>query len=561
MRKRSGDEPERVASSGRLALYFTVRYSTSVIVLLAIAASGIRPDLEKLGAVLSAQVVLALGTHALAARGGHAIGLAVWVGMLTDVSALGAIVIMTGGAGGPLVFLFTVHSLAAGILLSSRAGFRMLVLSTLAIFGIDLAGSQGAFGLTTSGFPRGLEAIAALWILGGAATFFSVFNERELRRRNAELATIRQVTLDIADSLTLEEVFADLCKGVVEAFGFDAAAVLLREGELMRCAGAHGVTGSLESPIDLRGRISHALSLDTPLVTTGDQARRDGTLISLIGVRGYIAVPLADDGLLIATRAGRKGRPGLLRASEISALDRLSHHARLAVANARLHARVSEMAITDPLTGLANHGELQRRLSFEAGRIQRYTALRAQGHRLSLILLDIDHFKTYNDRFGHQAGDEVLKGVSAALRSAVRSFDVVARYGGEEFAVILPETAIEGAREVAERIRRAIAAYPFAPADGRKPVRVTVSVGVATAPENGQMPAAIIKRADTALYRAKEAGRNRVFHASDAPDVVAEVLPMDPTRRRREPAARPSRAVSKRAHAQSSLPRPRTPRA
>jgi diguanylate cyclase (GGDEF)-like protein len=250
-----------------------------------------------------------------------------------------------------------------------------------------------------------------------------------------------------------------------------------------------------------------------------------------------------------------------VRAHEIEALDRLAHHARLAVANARLHARVSEMAITDPLTGLANHGEMQRRLAFEAGRIQRYATLRARGHRMSLVMLDIDNFKSFNDRYGHQAGDEVLKGVAAALHQAVRGFDVIARYGGEEFAVILPETSIEAAREVGERIRRTIAAFPFAPQEGSRPVRVTVSVGVATAPENGQAPPALIKKADAALYRAKEAGRNRVFHASDAPDPVAEVLAMDLTRPRRGQAERPGRAGSRRAPARSSLPKPRTPRA
>lgn len=551
----------QAATSGRFALWFGMRYATTLLVVLAIAVSGRTADLTHIATVLFAQVGATLTTHAIASRRDTLKSLAVWLGLLTDIGALAVLVTMTGGLAGPLVFLFTVHAFGAGILLSSRAGFRALLLSTFAILSIDVATTNGAFGGTPSGFPRGLEAIAALWILGGVATFFSAFNERELRRRNIELATIRQVTLDIADSLTLNEVFADLCRGVVEGFGFDAAAVLLRDGEHMTCEGAHGVTGSPAAAIDLRGRIAHALALDAPLVTTGEQARRDGTLIPLIGARGYVAVPLADDGLLIATRAGRKGRPGLLRSHEISTLDRLTHHARLAVANARLHARVSQMAVTDPLTGLANHGELQRRLAFEVGRIQRYSALRAQGHRVSVVLCDIDHFKTFNDRFGHQAGDEVLRGVSAALNGAVRTFDIVARYGGEEFAVILPETGIEGAREVGERIRRAVAAYPFAPSDGRKPVRVTISVGVATAPEDGQTPAALIKRADDALYRAKGDGRNKVFHASDDPDVVADVLAMDLKRPRRAPSERPSRAGSKHARARSSLPKRRTPRA
>jgi diguanylate cyclase (GGDEF)-like protein len=422
---------------------------------------------------------------------------------------------------------------------------------------MDVTTHTHVFGQGTF-FPRGLAAVAALWILGGAGTLFSVYNERELKRRNAELAMIRQVTLDIEDSLTLEEIFTDLCRGVVDGFNFDGAAVLLRDGDMMRCSAAHGTTGATDTPIELRGHLAAALRLKGPLVTSREEATADGTLIPLFGSRGYLAVPIADDGLLIVSRTGRKGRPGTLREHEVETLDRLAHHARLAIANARLHAHVSQLAITDPLTGLTNHGEMQRRLAFEAGRLQRYATLRAAGHHLSMILLDIDHFKKFNDRFGHQAGDAVLKGVSAALTGAVRSFDVAARYGGEEFAVILPETTEEAAREVAERIRRSVAMYPFA-SEGGKAVRVTVSVGVATAPENGSSPTALIKQADAALYHSKEEGRNRVTHALDTERPVARVLTMDATRRRREPSVARARAAARRVPARSSHPKRRTP--
>jgi diguanylate cyclase (GGDEF)-like protein len=548
------------AASGRVAVYFGVRYLTPLMVLIAVAAGVQRPNIRFLTALLTAQVAIALATHALAARGGAAVGISLWIAMVLNVTAISALVAQTGGAGGPLTFLYTVDALAAGILLSSRAGVRMLILSTLAIVALDVVMRQPASGTATF-LPRGLETVAALWIIGGAGTLFSVYNERELRRRNAELGTIRQVTLDIEDTLTLEEIFGDLSRGVVEAFGFEGAAVLLREGDTMRCAAAHGVTGALGAQLDLRGRLASALALAQPLVTARAEAITDGALIPLIGNRGYVAVPIAEDGLLIATRAGRRRRPGTVRSHEIEALDRLAHHARLAIANARLHARVSEMATTDPLTGLANHGEMQRRLAFETGRLQRFATLRGAGHRLSFLLLDIDNFKRFNDRYGHQAGDEVLKGVAAAVRTAVRTFDVVARYGGEELAVILPETGVEAAREVAERVRRSVAAYPFPSYNGGKPVRVTISIGIATAPDSGQAPTLLVKQADAALYRAKDEGRNRVRHASDVPMPIARVLAMDPTRPRRGQDGARARAGSRRARARSSLPRPRTPRA
>jgi len=544
-------------TGGRVSVYFSIRYFTPIMVLLAVAASTTHPNVDRLTGLLTAQIALAVATHAMAARGGSWVGRAIWIGMITDVVAISAMVAITGGSNGPLVFLYTVGALAAGILLSSRAGFRFIVLSTIAIVTMDVMTHTHAFGKTTF-FPGGLAAVAALWIIGGAGTMFSIYNERELKRQNAELATIRQVTLDIEDSLTLEEIFGDLCRGVVEGFRFDAAALLLWDGEMMRVAASQGTTGSSDMRIDLRGRIANALRMKDALVTSRKEATSDGALIPLLGPRGYLAIPIAEDGLLIVTRDGRKGRPGTLRENEVEALDRLAHHARLAIANARLHAHMSEMAITDPLTGLANHGEMQARLAFECGRLQRYATLRAAGHHLSVILLDIDHFKKFNDRFGHQAGDAVLKGVAAALKGAVRSFDIAARYGGEEFAVILPETTEEAAREIAERIRRSVSMYPFASEDG-KSVRVTVSVGIATAPENGSTPAALIKQADASLYHSKEEGRNRVTHALDTERPVARILTMDATRRRRAQGEARARAGARRAPARSSHPRRRTP--
>src|SRR5207248_1392575 len=216
---------------------------------------------------LTGQTARARAPHALPARGGSWVRGAIWIGMITDVVAISAMVAITGGSNGPLVFVCTVGALAAGILLSSRAGFRFIVLSTIAIVTMDVMTHTHAFGKTTF-FPGGLAAVAALWIIGGAGTMFSIYNERELKRRNAELATIRQVTLDIEDSLTLDEIFGDLCRGVVQGFRFDAAAVLLWDGEMMRIAASQGTTGSSDMRINLHGRIANALRLKDALVTS-----------------------------------------------------------------------------------------------------------------------------------------------------------------------------------------------------------------------------------------------------------------------------------------------------
>lgn len=372
---------EAASTRGRVAVWFAVRALTPAAVLLAVAAAGVRPDTERLAWILTTQGAFALATHLLAAKARPAQSLVIWIGMIADVAAVGALVALTGGTAGPLVFLFTVHALAAGILLSSRAGLRSILLSTGAILVIDMiAAPAGTSGVA---LPSGAVAIAALWILGGTGTLFTTYNERELRRRNAELATIRRITLDIEGSLSLEEIFADLCAGVADAFRFDATAVLLRQGKHVRCVAAHGVTGAMGRTFVPSGRVAQALLCGTPTVTTTEEARADGGLEPILGESGYVAVPIAEGGLLVATRSGRQGGPGRVRESEIEALEGLAHHARLAVANARLHQRVATMAVTDPLTGLWNHGEMQRRLADEAGRLGRYTALRGSDHALS----------------------------------------------------------------------------------------------------------------------------------------------------------------------------------
>ncbi|HJR19780.1 MAG TPA: GGDEF domain-containing protein [Actinomycetota bacterium] len=558
----SNDRSTRLGSFApdRLSIFFYVRYLTPILVLVTLAAS---PDVPlprgRLVALLIAQAAFGLAAQTLAVRIPRTLSIAVWCSLLVDVAVIAGLAAATGGAGSPLVFLFTLQVIAAGILLSSAVGVRLLLVASGAILALDVAGSAGLI-RSPGGFPRGLQALAALWVIAGSAIMFSTSNERELRRRNVELATIRKVTLDIEETLSLEEILADLCRGVVEGFSFSGAAVLFRENGSFVCRGGFGSTGRIGTIVEDRGPVREATEADTPIVVSRDEARRDGTLTDVIGTRGYVLVPLGRDGALVATRTGRRGRPGLVRLREIEALSSLAHHAILALTNARLHEEVRDMAIRDPLTGLLNHGEFQRQLAAEAGRLERFSSLRTSGHRLSLLLIDIDRFKMLNDRYGHPAGDAVLRDVANAINDAVRSFDVVARYGGEEFAVILPETDEEGALQVAERVREAVRSTVSPPKAGPRR-RVTVSIGSATAPADGSNPAELIASSDDALYRAKDTGRNRVTAASELRSRTRRVVALKAASRRRPArAARRAADGSERAPARSSRPTRRTPR-
>jgi diguanylate cyclase (GGDEF)-like protein len=168
---------------------------------------------------------------------------------------------------------------------------------------------------------------------------------------------------------------------------------------------------------------------------------------------------------------------------------------------------LERLSVTDALTGLVNRRRLTSELEREVQRSQRH------GRTFAVLMLDVDRFKHFNDTYGHQAGDAVLKRVAGGLQSCAREVDTVARYGGEEFLLILPETAAAGAALVAERIRATTEQDRFTPEGGDTELGVTVSIGYAVFPEHARTPESLIEAADQALYRSKQGGRNRVTAA------------------------------------------------
>ncbi len=164
---------------------------------------------------------------------------------------------------------------------------------------------------------------------------------------------------------------------------------------------------------------------------------------------------------------------------------------------------LEHLATHDPLTGLYNRNVLEQRLNAEIHRATRYS------HTLSVFMVDIDHFKPINDTHGHRAGDTVLRGIAKVLESSIRKTDYAARYGGEEFIVILPETSLLKAEELAERLRSQVTEHPFRIEDDKE-LNLTASIGIATFPDHAQSWQDLLEVADSAMYAAKEAGRNQV---------------------------------------------------
>ena len=196
----------------------------------------------------------------------------------------------------------------------------------------------------------------------------------------------------------------------------------------------------------------------------------------------------------------RRRRPFTTREREL--FHYLAGQAGVSLENVELHETVQRQAVTDELTGLSNHRRFQEVLASEVERARRFDT------SLALVMLDVDNFKQLNDTHGHQVGDQVLHAVADVLRDQSREIDEPARYGGEELALVLPGTDLEGAHQLAERVRHGIESLAVS-GSGQAPLRVTASFGVAAMPESARTHSGLISAADGALYAAKRAGKNR----------------------------------------------------
>lgn len=399
--------------------------------------------------VVVAQLLLWLAAR----RAPRLLGAAVWASIVVDVAWATAVADAGGGAEGPLAGLLLITALWAAVGYSAVAGLCAGVLASCGFLWLAARDGLEALGAPSVGRLVFFWATLAFAVLGAAA------GERDLRVRAERMEVLHDAGRDLLAAATAPE----MVKVAQRAAGrlLPEWGVRLRPGSappqvLLQRAGLDGV---IVVPVAIAGRDFGVIECRRPLVA----------------------------GL---TRHGARAR-------DIAALEMLAAALASALARADLVAGMRRQSLTDAMTGLGN----RRAFDLELGR--RIAEARRSGRPLSLCLIDIDHFKAYNDSFGHRAGDEALAAVAAVLRTSCRAADIPARYGGEEMAVILPGTPMAGALDVAERIRRAIEQGPM-------PLRpVTVSVGVTTT--NGECSAELlVEAADRALYEAKDAGRNRV---------------------------------------------------
>jgi diguanylate cyclase (GGDEF)-like protein len=222
----------------------------------------------------------------------------------------------------------------------------------------------------------------------------------------------------------------------------------------------------------------------------------------------YLAVPMRHQQAVIGAVLLGSHQKDAFSSHQARILSILGNQAAVSLENSSIITKMEQLAITDGLTNLFNHRFFQEAFDRELERASRLN------ENLSLLIMDIDHFKGFNDSFGHPAGDYILKNLAHLLKKSARKIDILARYGGEEFAALLPGIDVKNARKTAERWRKAVQRASFKREN--KTFALTISMGFATFPSDAETKTDLIERADRALYDAKENGRNQVRHFSDS---------------------------------------------
>jgi diguanylate cyclase (GGDEF)-like protein len=327
------------------------------------------------------------------------------------------------------------------------------------------------------------------------------------RRLNSLLEVLRRIPVATELVPAADDLIA-ACMRLVDATGGAVGLWNGSIGEIVCVRGPDGGPAQGASFASPASEMALAVRAEGPLVRTNGSWKPGATQMANqldrwnARPRSFVVMPLATSSGTTAVLALWSSAHKTLDTAGIDLVLAVAPYAALHLEHAREFGRMKETAETDGLTGLRNRRAFDAALQLESSRYERY------GRPLSLLMIDMDHFKSVNDRLGHEAGDEVLRRVATIVRSCVRDVDTAARFGGEELAVLLPETTLAAAREVAERIRVTIQGAPVRWQQDTIPV--TVSIGLSCVPEGVASAGALLATADEALYTAKNGGRNRV---------------------------------------------------
>jgi diguanylate cyclase (GGDEF)-like protein len=357
------------------------------------------------------------------------------------------------------------------------------------------------------------DAVIAMAFADQAA--LAVENARlyESERKNRTLAEAQgEISLALSSSLEVSATLDVLLEQIERVIPFDSGSVLLLEGNRVRTAsqrgferfGAADVMDTVDLDLGQTPNLQYmAYTLCSHCIPDINDFSGWVKTESSKHVKSWVGAPLVAREHLLGFLSLDKTEAGYYTQEHAKRLEVLARHAALALLNAQNYGEVEQASITDYLTGAYNHRYFQQQLRIEYERASRAS------YPLSLLIVDIDHFKIVNDMYGHLTGDQVLKVITARMKAELRTSDLLARYGGEEFAVILPNTTSEGAKYVGERFKHSVSAFPILVEN--QSINITMSMGVATFPEQAAEPKELISKADKAMYQAKAHGRNSIY--------------------------------------------------
>ncbi len=334
-----------------------------------------------------------------------------------------------------------------------------------------------------------------------------------LLRMNTRLAVLFDISNKLVSTVSIPELYRHIIEGAARSLEADSGSLMIMdtEAKTLRVEAALGNEASSLMGFTLRvgERIAGWVAEHGNGVLLQGDAKADPKFAPYASprpIRSSISAPLKiGPRVLGVINMNRMNRSEPFHSDDLDLLGTFANHAALVLDRVQLYRRIEELSRRDRLLGIYNRGAFDERLLEEFSRASRYN------RALALIILDVDGFKAYNDQHGHQAGDEALRQVAAAIQSSTRRTDFVARYGGDEIAVILPEASLPEAMQVAERAKELIYGIRISFTKGDQPMMLTLSGGVAIF-NSVSMTAAddLIRQADMALYRAKKEGRNKV---------------------------------------------------
>jgi len=507
--------------AGQEVTYVTAR----LIMILAVGVYLLTSTLESIQTILAWVLLSGMGIHLgvywwLAST--HKVNLKDLnrLSFFLDVAVISIFCLATGGLFSPfyVLYYFTISFAAITLPLG-----EVLIFSFLATF-LYLILHLNQFGRIYAG--ELLFRIGLIWFLAGLVSVLSKhFREnetrlkktlnisaqrtQELERSKLQIETIYESSRSLAKLMTLDQIIEKILSIVQQTLGYKNFSILLLSQEKdalelrAKIEGGKTVRYDQTQRFNLTGVWGEVVRQAAPERVLDVQSDPREVLAERKDTRAQLSVPLMVGGNVFGILNAESQQVGAFLDQDQKILSILANHAALAIENSQLHSKTEELTVIDELTGAFNYRYFKQKLDEEFKRAKRY-------HQpLSLMMIDIDWFKKCNDTYGHRFGNLVLKELVRISCKYIRDVDQICRYGGEEFVVFLPQTLKEDARQIAERIRVSFGQHLIEMEKTKS--RATISIGVATFPEDAEEPEDLIEKVDQALYQAKGHGKNQVW--------------------------------------------------